>query len=40
MNAATFDVTAPSDVEVGEGFWFAWAAFHPETSVAGARETP
>jgi len=28
-----FDVDAPDDVEVVEGFWFAWAAFHPETSV-------
>jgi hypothetical protein len=28
-----FDVAAPSEVEVVEGFWFAWAAFHPETSV-------
>ena len=36
----TFEVTAPSDVDVVEGFWFAWAAFHPETSVVGARETP
>lgn len=30
---ATFDVTAPAGVEVIEGFWFAWAAFHPETEV-------
>ena len=28
-----FSVEAPSDVEVVEGFWFAWAAFHPKTSV-------
>ncbi len=28
-----FDVAAPPDVEVVEGYWFAWAAFHPETSV-------
>lgn len=28
-----FSVDAPADVEVVEGFWFAWAAFHPETSV-------
>lgn len=28
-----FDVVAPPEVEVVEGFWFAWAAFHPETSV-------
>jgi len=26
----------PESVEVVEGYWFAWAAFHPETSVAGA----
>ncbi|MDH3686957.1 MAG: DUF3179 domain-containing protein [Myxococcales bacterium] len=31
--AATFDVDAPAGVEVIEGFWFAWAAFHPETEV-------
>ena len=28
-----FEVEAPPEVEVVEGFWFAWAAFHPETSV-------
>jgi hypothetical protein len=28
-----FDVDAPREVEVVEGFWFAWAAFHPDTSV-------
>jgi hypothetical protein len=28
-----FDVKAPPEIEVIEGFWFAWAAFHPETSV-------
>jgi hypothetical protein len=28
-----FDVQAPPDLEVIEGFWFAWAAFHPATSV-------
>ena len=28
-----FDVDAPPEVEVVEGFWFAWAAFHPDTSV-------
>jgi len=28
-----FEVEAPPEVEVIEGFWFAWAAFHPETSV-------
>jgi hypothetical protein len=28
-----FEVDAPEPVEVIEGYWFAWAAFHPETSV-------
>jgi hypothetical protein len=28
-----FDVEAPPDVEVVEGFWFAWAAFHRDTTV-------
>jgi hypothetical protein len=31
--AGHFAVEAPEPVEVIEGFWFAWAAFHPETSV-------
>ena len=31
--ARTFSVTAPDAIEVVEGFWFAWAAFHPETTV-------
>jgi hypothetical protein len=40
-----FDVSAPPEVEVVEGFWFAWAAFHPQTSVytageAGPRTAP
>ena len=30
---AVFDVVAPEDVEVVEGYWFAWAAFHPDTTV-------
>jgi len=36
-----FDVDAPDDVEVIEGFWFAWIAFHPGSSVftAGGSET-
>jgi hypothetical protein len=33
-----FSVEVPSEVEVVEGFWFAWAAFHPETSVYTAAE--
>jgi hypothetical protein len=28
-----FAVEAPDEVEVIEGFWFAWFAFHPGTSV-------
>jgi hypothetical protein len=28
-----FDVEAPSEVEVIEAYWFAWVAFHPETTV-------
>ncbi|MFQ5514098.1 MAG: DUF3179 domain-containing protein [Myxococcota bacterium] len=28
-----FSVEAPDAIEVIEGFWFAWAAFHPETTV-------
>jgi hypothetical protein len=38
-----FDVGAPEEIEVIEGFWFAWAAFHPDTSVfqaAGAEVRP
>ena len=29
----TFSVDAPADVEIVEGFWFAWMAFHPDSSV-------
>lgn len=41
--AQIFDVEAPADVEVIEGFWFAWAAFHPKTEVfvaPGGRPAP
>jgi hypothetical protein len=31
-----FQVEAPEGIEVIEGFWFAWSAFHPETSVFAA----
>ncbi len=31
--AQYFDFTLPAGVEAIEGFWFAWSAFHPETSV-------
>ncbi len=30
---AVFEVAAPEDVEIIEGYWFAWAAFHPDTTV-------
>jgi hypothetical protein len=32
-NAAVFAWEVPDDVEVTEAYWFAWKAFHPETSV-------
>lgn len=32
-----FSIEAPPELEVVEGFWFAWAAFHPETSVYRAK---
>ncbi|MEN8160984.1 MAG: DUF3179 domain-containing (seleno)protein, partial [Myxococcota bacterium] len=38
--AQRFEVSAPAALEVIEGYWFAWAAFHPETTVftgAGAK---
>ncbi len=28
-----FEAEAPAEVEVIEGYWFAWVAFHPETTV-------
>ena len=31
--AQLFDVAAPADLEVIEGFWFAWIAFHPDSDV-------
>jgi len=33
LDARVFSVKAPDDVEVIEAYWFAWVAFHPETSV-------
>ena len=33
-----FDVEAPSEVEIVEAYWFAWMAFHPETTVFKAAE--
>ena len=35
-----FSVEAPPQLEVIEGFWFAWLAFHPESSVFVAPEEP
>jgi len=32
-DSEVFDVEAPPPVEVIEGFWFAWSAFHPGGSV-------
>ena len=32
-----FDVEAPTEVEVIEGYWFAWAAFHPSATLFTAR---
>jgi hypothetical protein len=32
-DSQTFVVEAPAPLEIVEGFWFAWVAFHPETSV-------
>ncbi len=34
-----FEVEAPADVEVIEGYWFAWMAFHPESSVFRAGDS-
>jgi hypothetical protein len=36
----TFSADAPDDVEIVEGFWFAWMAFHPESSVFTAPKSP
>jgi hypothetical protein len=36
----SFTVEVPAEVEVVEGYWFAWAVFHPETSVFIAADTP
>jgi hypothetical protein len=35
-----FEVEAPEAVEVIEGYWFAWIAFHPESQVFVAPEAP
>jgi hypothetical protein len=37
--AQVFDVEAPPEVEIVEGFWFAWMAFHPEASVYTAPDS-
>jgi hypothetical protein len=34
-----FEVEAPPEVEIVEGFWFAWMAFHPEASVFTAPDS-
>jgi hypothetical protein len=36
--AQIFEVEAPDDVEVIEGYWFAWSAFHPDTTTYVARK--
>lgn len=33
-----FEVEAPPDVEVVEGFWFAWSTFHPDSTIYDAEE--
>ena len=40
--AQVFHAEAPPEVEVIEGYWFAWAAFHPQTAVheAGSLTSP
>ncbi|MBW2313261.1 MAG: DUF3179 domain-containing protein [Deltaproteobacteria bacterium] len=35
-----FRVEAPDEIEVIEGFWFAWMAFHPDSSVYIAPANP
>ena len=35
---AEFEVSAPEPVAVIEGYWFAWLAFHPDSSVFVAGE--
>jgi hypothetical protein len=32
-NLGAFSWEAPEEVEVTEGYWFAWKAFHPDTEV-------
>ena len=32
-DSGSFDVSAPSVLEVVEGYWFAWLAFHPDSEV-------
>jgi hypothetical protein len=39
-DAERFRVEAPADVEIVEGYWFAWMAFHPHSSVFEAGEKP
>lgn len=37
-DAQIFEVEAPQEVEVIEGYWFAWSAFHPDTTSYVARK--
>jgi hypothetical protein len=34
-----FDYRVPDGIEVVEGFWFAWMAFHPDSDVFEAPPT-
>ncbi|MGH0034210.1 MAG: DUF3179 domain-containing protein [Myxococcota bacterium] len=40
LDAKVFQVEAPAAIEVVEGYWFAWVAFHPETEVFVAPGDP
>ena len=33
IETGSFRWEVPGEVEIIEGFWFAWAAFHPDTTV-------
>ena len=35
-----FDADVPEGIEVIRGFWFAWAAFHPDTTVFEGSDAP
>ena len=38
-DTGAFDIDAPDKLEVVEGYWFAWIAFHPESSVFVASDS-